>query len=194
MVCDEANEDSRRRRKPSQKRLFSHATGMYYRTARISEKIQFDQIWRQCLGARVRRWRDGQCDAKKGYDAFGTDITEGYDYLTTDFSKECDWIITNPPFSLAKEFIERSLLFKKPFALLLKSQYWHSARRYELFENHAPNFVLPLTWRPDFTNKGNSLLDMMWCVWIYDTQITYYQPLQRPSAQLLDDDQIQMIF
>lgn len=149
-----------------------------------------DNVWEPACGdgAMVNAMR------KKGYDAFGTDITEGYDYLTTDFSKECDWIITNPPFSLAKEFIERSLLFKKPFALLLKSQYWHSARRYELFENHAPNFVLPLTWRPDFTNKGNSLLDMMWCVWIYNTQITYYQPLQRPSAQLLDDDQIQMIF
>lgn len=131
---------------------------------------------------------------KKGYDAFGTDVTEGYDYLKTDFSKECDWIITNPPFSLAKEFIERSLLLKKPFALLLKSQYWHSARRYELFEKNAPNFVLPLTWRPDFTGKGNSLLDMMWCVWIYDTTITYYQPLKRPNEQQLDDDQMQMIF
>ena len=77
-----------------------------------------------------------------------------------------DWIITNPPFSLAEKFIERAWEFKKPFALLLKSQYWHAARRYDLFERCTPSAIFPLTWRPDFLGEGGSpLMDVMWVVW-----------------------------
>lgn len=93
-----------------------------------------------------------------------------------------DWIITNPPFCFAKEFIERSVAKNKPFALLLKSQYWHSAKRHKIFTQYQPTFVLPLTWRPDFTGEGASLLDMIWCIWIGSSPVTYYLPLQKPKG------------
>lgn len=118
-----------------------------------------------------------------GCDVIATDILTGTDFLTAETVK-CDWIITNPPFSLADRFIERCIESKKPFALLLKSQFWHAKKRLELFRSYPPGFVLPLTWRPDFTfkqrGKGKPLMDVMWVIWdgVPDTM---YIPLERPN-------------
>lgn len=117
-----------------------------------------------------------------GYQVIGTDILSGTDFLTTPLI-ECDWIITNPPFSLADQFIRRCIESKRPFALLLKSQYWHAKKRIDLFRSYPPAFVLPLTWRPDFLFKqrgsGSPLMDVMWVVWggCHDTR---YIPLEKP--------------
>ena len=121
-----------------------------------------------------------------GYVAVGTDINTGNDYLTTPLL-DCDWIITNPPFSESQAFIERSIQHHKPFALLLKSQYWHAKKRYELFNNYKPQYVLPLTWRPDFLFKtresGSPLMDVIWVVWGAESaDQTFYIPLQKPEC------------
>lgn len=121
---------------------------------------------------------------KNGYTVIGTDILTGTDYLTVE-PMECDWIITNPPFSLSQNFIERSTDLHKPFAFLLKSQYWHAAKRYDLFNDHRPKYVLPLTWRPDFLfkqrGKGAPLMDVMWVVWEgVGNGTTTYMPLKKP--------------
>lgn len=126
--------------------------------------------------------------------SFGTDVSEGFDFLSPDIFKRIltgfDWIITNPPFSLAEDFIRRAAKTEKPFAMLLKSQYWHAAKRMALFEEIPPSYILPLTWRPDFFFKeresgdsGSPLMDVMWCVWLTpwmrNTQ-TIYRTLPRP--------------
>lgn len=119
-----------------------------------------------------------------GYIVVGTDINMGQDFLTKDLIP-CDWIITNPPFSHAEEFIERCIEHGKPFALLLKSQFWHARKRYDLFRRYPPSFVCPLTWRPDFLFKqhekrSSPLMDVMWCVWDSDYgHIAEYHPLTR---------------
>lgn len=116
----------------------------------------------------------------------GTDILTGTDFLTADMPDGVEWIITNPPFSLAERFIRKCGEHKKPFALLLKSQYWHAAKRYRLFVEFTPAYVLPLTWRPDFlfgARGGASLMDVIWCVWLpYNEQATKYIPLEKPSG------------
>lgn len=124
-----------------------------------------------------------------GYLVIGTDIQSGDDFLTTPLM-DCDWIITNPPFSQSEAFIERCIDHGKPFALLLKSQYWHAKRRKPLFDKAPPDWILPLTWRPDFLFKtrgqGSPLMDVMWVVWTpYCDAIgggTKYYPLNRPKA------------
>lgn len=108
------------------------------------------------------------------------------DFLTADV-RECDWIITNPPFKLAEQFIKRCIYHGKPFAMLLKSQYWHSAKRRALFESHRPSAVLPLTWRPDFhfgAKGGSPTMECAWTVWgKFPAEITEYTPLQRPAEK-----------
>lgn len=131
--------------------------------------------------------------AKNGYDVICTDKNEyGYgeveDFLLSE-GKRCDWIITNPPFSLAEEFIRKCLALHKPFALLLKSQYWHSKKRHALFAEHRPFYVLPLTWRPDFEfgeRGGRPTMECMWCVWGLDgAKFTEYRPLLKPVTAVM---------
>lgn len=129
--------------------------------------------------------------------AYGTDICKGQDFLKSYRPQFVDrpfsWIITNPPFSSAEEFIRHAAEIGKPFAMLLKAQYWHAAKRVQLFREIPPSYVLPLTWRPDFLfkerdgKKGASpLMDVMWCVWLtpqmQDVQ-TVFKPLMRPEKE-----------
>lgn len=121
-----------------------------------------------------------------GCTVVGTDINMGVDFLSAPY-QPCDWIITNPPFYIADKFIERCLCFDRPFALLLKSQYWHARKRLPLFQAHPPTTIFPLTWRPDFLFKtrggGSPLMDVMWNVWVNGAAVTppSYIPLERPS-------------
>lgn len=93
-------------------------------------------------------------------------------------------VITNPPFSLAQRFIEHSLdtLKVQGLALLLKSTFWHAARRSALFERHPPSHICALTWRPDFLNKGGPTMDCSWFVWLPNRDgTTRYLLLKRPT-------------
>lgn len=120
-----------------------------------------------------------------GYPTVSTDLREtgygegGIDFLECD-PRPCDWIITNPPFRLATGFIERCNEIRKPFALLIKSQFWNAGRRFQLFQDMRPSEILPLSWRPDFTGKGAAMMDMAWCVWNGQGD-TRFSPLKRPA-------------
>lgn len=121
-----------------------------------------------------------------GYDVIGTDIQTGTDFLTVTPDFKFDWIITNPPFSISEDFIYRCAIHWKPFALLLKSQYWNAKRRLKMFREYQPKYILPLTWRPDFLFKsrgsGSPFMDMMWCVWDSEpSKETLFVPLERPN-------------
>ena len=147
------------------------------------------KIWEPACGAgdMARAIKD------RGYDVIGTDISEGADFLTTEPPEGTGMIITNPPFSKSEEFIKRAVELQIPFAFLLKSQYWHAGRRYELFSGNAPTYVLPLTWRPDFLfkqrGKGSPLMDVMWCVWLrLPGSGTTYWPLKRPKERTIEHE------
>ena len=111
---------------------------------------------------------------------------EGVDYLEAQLPDGIECIVTNPPFKLAEKFIRRSIEHGLPFAMLLKSQYWHSAKRRALFEHHRPHAVLPLTWRPDFhfgSKGGSPTMECIWTVWdSKPADFTIYAPLQRAQA------------
>ena len=125
----------------------------------------------------------------KGYSVRATDIQTGTDFLAEMLPvDDIDCIITNPPFSLADNFIERCALYNRPFALLLKSQSWHAKKRLHLFQKYQPDYILPLTWRPDFLfgerGGGSPLMDVMWCVWFRNVELsteTRYYPLPKPD-------------
>lgn len=120
---------------------------------------------------------------KNNLNVIGTDIQTGTDFLQADCPEDVQWIITNPPFSLAEDFIKKAAKCRVPFAMLLKSQYWHAAKRVRLFFTITPSYVLPLTWRPDFLFKqrgsGAPLMDVIWCVWIPGEFKTRYIPLTK---------------
>lgn len=70
--------------------------------------------------------------SQKGYsNVTSYDIESGTDFLDED--RRFDFIITNPPFSLAKEFIEKAIETAPRFAFLLPLSYLHGKERYEKF-------------------------------------------------------------
>ena len=127
-----------------------------------------------------------------GYSVIATDIALGQDFLTAQLP-QCDWIITNPPFGVSDKFILRCAEHGKPFALLLKSQYWHAKKRYGLFEKIRPTFVCPLTWRPDFQFKKHDtrrspLMDVQWCIWYPPyNQKTFFFPMNKELKEVSNE-------
>lgn len=139
------------------------------------------RIWEPACGA------GDMVDAikSKGYECVGTDIQSGTDFLVCDVPENVGAIITNPPFCLADKFIHRCCEHNLPFALLVKSQYFQAQKRFSLFWDKQPAFILPLCWRVDFLKKtrgkGNPPMDVMWVVWMtYNSGGTQYIPLKKP--------------
>ncbi|NQZ84386.1 MAG: tRNA (adenine-N(6)-)-methyltransferase [Nanoarchaeales archaeon] len=117
---------------------------------------------------------------KKGYKVVTTEILRGgtnNDFLTCKPPKKYNCILTNPPYSLKNEFLERCYKLKKPFALLLPLTTLETETRQNLFNNFGLeiiffnkriNFEVPYQTKSNssyfatawFTNKlkiGNSL-------------------------------------
>lgn len=156
-------------------------------------------IWEPACGdgrlARVLEWH--------GFEVIATDLREypGYGHGGLDFlcetpqdkwgwrTPEIDAIVTNPPFSLAEEFIRRAHLFTPNVAMLLKQTFWNVGGRSKgLWFDHMPDLELKLTWRLAFleSERGKSpLMDCMWAVWDGDNatpgngQLCYTEPLPR---------------
>ena len=64
-------------------------------------------------------------------DIFENDISRGDDFLQLQDIKNCDNIITNPPYSLAKEVILKAKeVTSKKIAMLLPLNYLHGIERY----------------------------------------------------------------
>ena len=147
-------------------------------------------IWEPCCG-------DGTMSKVLGRYSpivISTDIrdtgygTGGIDFLADTTTHFASAIITNPPFDKSELIIRKALSLKtEVVAMLLKSQYWHAAKRLPLFIKHPPSWILPLTWRPDFLEHerkkgetGSPTMDVAWSVWLKDDQETKYKPLKKP--------------
>lgn len=108
-----------------------------------------------------------------GHAVVSTDLYDrGYgdwtgDFLTSKPPVLFEAIVTNPPFNLAEKFIRRAAALNVPFAMLLKSTYWHAATRARLFEETQPEMIIAMTWRPSFDlRRGTSpTMDVIWTVW-----------------------------
>lgn len=127
--------------------------------------------------------------ASYGHTVISSDIRDtgygegGIDYLTAT-KIDHNAVITNPPFNLSEEFIKKATGSIEIVAMLLKSQYWHAKKRNKIFTYKTPSYVLPLTWRPDFTmnGKGSPTMDMIWTVWLPMSGPCEYKPLLKPKT------------
>ncbi|MBQ21691.1 MAG: tRNA (adenine-N(6)-)-methyltransferase [Flavobacteriales bacterium] len=78
---------------------------------------------------------------KQGYKVIATDIHSGEDFLSFE-PKQYDCIITNPPFSLKQEFLERAYCLGKPFAFLLPLTTLESEKRQRFFHQCGLEMIL----------------------------------------------------
>ena len=106
----------------------------------------------------------------------GIDIVDrGYpntivaDYLTYETDDKYDCIISNPPFSLAKEFVEKSmelLTDNGQIAMFLKIQFLEGAKRKEFFEKYPPKYIYVFRNRMATWNNGSPVdpsTGKKWC-------------------------------
>lgn len=80
-----------------------------------------------------------------------------------------DHVITNPPYSLAQEFVEQSLRAVKrhgTVAMLLRLGFIASSKRKAFWANNPADRILVLPKRPCFTGDGRSdACEYAWFVW-----------------------------
>jgi hypothetical protein len=119
------------------------------------------------------------------------------DYLfgpTADFNRT-DWTITNPPFRLAEQFIDRALtLSAVGVAVIVRTAFLEGIGRHErLFSKNPPSFVLQFTERVvmhkgRLAPEGSSATSYAWLVWAkgaFGTRLGWIPPcrkrLERPG-------------
>lgn len=90
------------------------------------------------------------------------------DFLNWNDERKFDLIITNPPYLLAQEFIEKSLNFLNEdgvLILLLRLNFFGSQKRKEWLINHLPTYCLVHSKRIPFTSKGTDSTEYAHFVW-----------------------------
>ncbi len=89
---------------------------------------------------------------------FGVPIQGGIDFLTHDFNRKFDNIITNPPFNMAQEFIERALqLADDKVIMFAKIQLLEGNKRKEMFDNAPLKYVYVFSKRVNPLRNGEEL-------------------------------------
>jgi hypothetical protein len=106
---------------------------------------------------------------RHGYPVIATDLIDrGYGRGNLNFlsvGRLAPIVVTNPPYSRAHEFIVEAVPGARLVAMLLKSDYWHAAKRIALYEAFPPRQQLILTWRLDWTGGGSPTMNCTWFVW-----------------------------
>lgn len=87
-----------------------------------------------------------------------------------DYEPDCgyDVIIGNPPYSLAMEFINKSLELLHPGGLLiflLRTNFLESEKRFSWWQAHPLSGLYTLHKRPSFTGRGTDATSYSWFVW-----------------------------
>lgn len=100
------------------------------------------------------------------------------DYLETKV-EPYDVIITNPPFNLALEIIEKSLNDVKVggyVIMLLRLNFFGSQKRREFFEKHMPAYCYVHSKRLKFMDTGGTdSIEYMHAIWFKDANPRYTQ-------------------
>ena len=107
----------------------------------IPERIE--KIWECAVG----EWKIGDRLIESGYSVFGTDIrlldtrSREHNFLLSSFifMYPNSMIITNPPFSIKRQFYEKCLEYNLPFALLIPADY--SGWIIEAIQNGAEKII-----------------------------------------------------
>jgi hypothetical protein len=109
-------------------------------------------------------------------------------------------VITNPPFKLAQEFIERAMtVAKSGVAILARTVFLESVGRYEaLFKNNPPTYFAQFTERVPMVKgrvdrKASTATGYAWFVWKKElrqnhSQLVWIPPCRRKLEKETDYD------
>lgn len=93
------------------------------------------------------------------------EIRQGVDYLNTEYN-HVDMVVTNPPYSLAQEFVTKALGEADVVIMLLRIGFLESMKRWEWWQENPISSLLVLSQRPSFTDDGKTDgSGYAWFVW-----------------------------
>lgn len=106
----------------------------------------------------------------------GIDVNGGIDFLNYEPHRKYDTIITNPPFALAQEFIEKALtLTNRRVIMFAKIQLLEGDKRRKMFDNSPLKYVYVFSKRVNPLRNGEatdengkpwaSTMCFAWFVW-----------------------------
>ena len=102
----------------------------------------------------------------KGHEVLSTDLIDrGYGTGNTDFLKSisdkwCGDILTNPPYKIAQEFIEKALDLMRNncyCVMFLKIQFLEGKARREMFKKYPPKYIYVFSERQNPMRNGSPL-------------------------------------
>ncbi|MDE1914686.1 MAG: hypothetical protein KGH96_01155 [Sphingomonadales bacterium] len=104
------------------------------------------------------------------------------DYLFGPLPEMVDWTITNPPFRLAEQFLQRMAATSSiGLAVIVRSAFLEGQGRYErLFSQQPPSFVLQFTERVvmhkgRLAPEGSTATAYAWLVWLDGGEPTQFR-------------------
>lgn len=100
---------------------------------------------------------------ENGYKVISTHINT-FNFLTDIPDFEFDMIITNPPYSLKDEFLERCYHYQKPFALLMPITSLEGKRRGQLYQKNGISLIV-LDRRISFIEGKTNWFNTSWFIW-----------------------------
>ena len=106
-------------------------------------------VWEPCAG-------DGRFGEALGERVLSGDISTGQDFFSYTEALS-DVIVTNPPFSRIRDFIDHAFdIGVKRRVLVCPERLWACGKGLEQWNRHRPSLWVNLSWREDYLNKGGS--------------------------------------
>lgn len=132
----------------------------------LSHQVFEGEIWEPSAGTGAI----SEVLKSAGYKVYSTDLVDrGYCQGGIDFLMEITHtpnIVTNPPFNLSYEFMEKAVeLADRCVALLLPIRYLSGKKRCEFYYNHPPSKIIVIPSKVDFLGNGNPMMEFAWFIW-----------------------------
>lgn len=88
-------------------------------------------------------------------------------FLENEITEQPSTIITNPPFSIAVEFVRkcREQFPNSEIIMLLRLAFLETKTRFNFWQQYPVNKLYVLSQRPSFTGKGTDATAYAWFVW-----------------------------
>ncbi|HHX69430.1 MAG TPA: hypothetical protein GX708_15470 [Gallicola sp.] len=90
------------------------------------------------------------------------------DFLNWQPTNTYKTIISNPPYSIAQEIIEKCFKIANEdteIIMLLRTAFLESKKRYSFWQKYPLNGLYVLSQRPSFTGKGTDATSYSWFIW-----------------------------
>jgi hypothetical protein len=88
-------------------------------------------------------WGGGSLAGHLKNEGFKTIGSKETDFLDINFKSDFDCIVTNPPYSLKEEFLQRAYDLGKPFAFLMPLTALEGKKRGAMYKKHGIQLIVP---------------------------------------------------